>query len=409
MARRGLLFWDGGLREFLNGLRLKMRNEVDALSEEQILGTNLDALADHFEDRFTVQQPVLRREEARADHQEVSIEPNGLGEVRYVPGRKTGAQAATRFTLHVPFDGDARVFQHTPDSYTGNPPKGRISGTEVLVEVVRSDHNSAATRASLEGQLNGIEQYLGFASNQVEKHNRGVRGHAIEWMKQRKEKLLADRNLVESLGYAVARREGASSTPFPVSRKTIRPLPQQPSSPGFRPEPAIEAKVYDDILDVLRSMSLAMERSPSTFSKLDEEEIRDHFIMALNGHFEGEATGETFNFGGKTDILIRHEGKNLFVAECKIWSGPKAFQDAIDQLLGYSTWRDCKLALLVFNRNKDFTSVLEKIEAGLPEHPNFRRSVQYGDETCFRCAVHHKDDGQREMTLTVLVFEVPSP
>jgi hypothetical protein len=31
--------------------------------------------------------------------------------------------------------------------------------------------------------------------------------------------------------------------------------------------------------------------------------------------FKGQATGETFNFQGKTDILIRVEGKNVSIAE----------------------------------------------------------------------------------------------
>jgi hypothetical protein len=38
-----------------------------------------------------------------------------------------------------------------------------------------------------------------------------------------------------------------------------------------------------------------------------EEDLRQHFLVQLNGQYEGQATGETFNFQGKTDILIRAE------------------------------------------------------------------------------------------------------
>jgi hypothetical protein len=34
--------------------------------------------------------------------------------------------------------------------------------------------------------------------------------------------------------------------------------------------------------------------------------------IQLNGQCEGQATGETFNYEGKTEVLIRHEGRNLF-------------------------------------------------------------------------------------------------
>jgi hypothetical protein len=65
----------------------------------------------------------------------------------------------------------------------------------------------------------------------------------------------------------------------------------------------------------------------------------------LNGVFEGQATGETFNFQGKTDILIRAQGKNIFIAECKFWKGEKVFLETIDQLLSYLSWRDSKAAI----------------------------------------------------------------
>ncbi len=69
-------------------------------------------------------------------------------------------------------------------------------------------------------------------------------------------------------------------------------------------------------------MSVVVERNPTSFATLDEEGIRDHFLLQLNGHYEGAATGETFNAAGKTDIMIRAEDRNVFIAECKFWRGP---------------------------------------------------------------------------------------
>ena len=152
-----------------------------------------------------------------------------------------------------------------------------------------------------------------------------------------------------------------------------------------------------------------MECSPGAFGTLGEEDLRSHFLVQLNGHYEGDATAETFNFGGKTDILIRVEGRPIFIAECKLWDGPKKLIDAVDQLLGYVSWRDTKTALFVFNRRRDFTKVLGKIDAAVREHPNFLRAVEYASESGFRYALHHGDDRERELILTVLAFEVPTP
>ena len=92
---------------------------------------------------------------------------------------------------------------------------------------------------------------------------------------------------------------------------------------------------YEDILEIIQEMSLTMERNRNTFYKFKETMLRDQFLVALNSHFQGKASGETFNSTGKTDILIRHENQNIFIAECKVWGGKSTFLNAIDQLIGY--------------------------------------------------------------------------
>ena len=72
-------------------------------------------------------------------------------------------------------------------------------------------------------------------------------------------------------------------------------------------------------------------------------------LAQLNGHFKGAATGEAFRGKGKTDIRIEQDDRAAFVGECKNWNGETGATKAIDQLLGYLTWRDGKAALIVFN------------------------------------------------------------
>jgi len=129
--------------------------------------------------------------------------------------------------------------------------------------------------------------------------------------------------------------------------------------------------------------------------------------MQLNGQFEGKATAETFNMSGKTDILLREGDRNAFIVECKFWKGPKAFTDAIDQLLGYATWRDGKTVILVFNRGTDTSTVLSGIDTTVKAHGNFKRTVTWPHDSGFRYILRSKDDANRELILTVLAFHVP--
>ena len=130
-------------------------------------------------------------------------------------------------------------------------------------------------------------------------------------------------------------------------------------------------------------------------------------MVQLNGQYEGQATGETFNYEGKTDILIRAEGKNIFIAECKYWNGLRKFVETIDQLLGYVSWRDTKAAIIIFNRNKNFSRVIEGIPDAVKAHPNFKRVVDDNGEGRSKYILAHRDDKNREMILTVLAFDVP--
>ena len=179
------------------------------------------------------------------------------------------------------------------------------------------------------------------------------------------------------------------------------------STTPYRPEPVLSAVDYEHILSVVTNMALVMERSPSAFTAMDEEALRSHFLVQLNGHYEGQASGETFNYEGKTDILIRAEGRNIFIAECKYWNGAKKFGETIDQLLGYVSWRDTKTAVIIFNRNRNFSHVIETVPDAVKEHPNFKRAVDNDGEGRSRYVLAHRDDKNREMILTVLAFDVP--
>jgi len=172
-------------------------------------------------------------------------------------------------------------------------------------------------------------------------------------------------------------------------------------------EPELEEKEYEHILSVIRSMVSVIERSPRAFAHMGEEDLRSQFLVQLNGQYPGRATGETFNYEGKTDILIREGDRNVFIAECKIWKGEAELLKAIDQILGYLHWRDTKAALLVFNRNKEFSDVLAKVSAAVQRHPNFKKLIRQVSETEWRFLFASKDDPNRELHLAVLLFDVP--
>jgi hypothetical protein len=141
-------------------------------------------------------------------------------------------------------------------------------------------------------------------------------------------------------------------------------------------------------------------------ANLDEEKIRDLLLVFLNAQFEGAASGEVFNAAGKTDILIRAEDRNVFIAECKIWNGPATIRNALGQLLSYLTWRDTKAALLVFIRHGEPpTAVIKKAVKEIEGHPNYKRTFGTGEDgERYNFIVHAAGDPDREIRLAFLPF-----
>jgi len=171
-------------------------------------------------------------------------------------------------------------------------------------------------------------------------------------------------------------------------------------------EPALSNTAFEKIQKIIQDTFVAAEQHPRAYRGKGEEDLRDHVLTVLRTHYPN-STGETFNKKGKTDILIRHNGSNIFVGECKFWKGLKAFHETIDQILGYLTWRDSKAAIVCFVDKKELMPVLDQISSGTPEHPCFIRLESTKAESWLRFEFRLKSDPTRNVHLAVLCFHFP--
>jgi hypothetical protein len=191
----------------------------------------------------------------------------------------------------------------------------------------------------------------------------------------------------------------------PVAKKPLITRPEAAAAP-YKPEPLLDAAVYMDVLKLIHDFGVTMERHPSLYERKNEEALRDHLLLLLAPHFQS-TTGETFNKSGKTDILIRHDTKNVFVAECKFWKGEKGLLDTIDQILGYLTWRDSKVAVIMFVKNKDVAGVVEQIPTVMAKHPCHVKSSGTHGDGWHNFAFHLPGDKSRGLSLSVQCFHFP--
>ncbi|MDM0082874.1 hypothetical protein QTI17_19970 [Variovorax sp. J31P179] len=405
---KGYLFCTYDLSQSLQNTLQKLRQEVESLDANRLLNTSPADLGKYFVDKFSIEPLRLLREHWSADVQETQVDVRHDSR-RWIDDRSRPVLMPGECTeVRVPFEGEAELFYSQPNMMSSNPPRGVIEKNELVLRYESPSDSPREIRPLVDQTLNDIEQYINWQKGIIDAHNNGLAQAAYQAIEQRRARLLAQSQRASALGIPVRRREDAPMTyAIPSVRRKATPTLPPATSAQFQPEPTWAMDLYEQALKIVQDMALVMERSPEAFKSMNEEALRQSFLMQLNGQFEGKATGETFNMSGKTDILLREGDRNVFIAECKFWKGPKGFSEAVDQLLGYATWRDGKTAILVFNRGTDTSTVLTGIDAAVKAHPNFKRPVSWPHESGFRYVLHSKGDTNRELTLTVLVFHVP--
>lgn len=396
--------------DYFRGIVREMYHEIDSIDVNKLLGIDVEQLCGYFEKKYTIQPLQILEDRITVDQQECKIDVTRRPE--YIPRRDGQRQivTGTEVLYFVLFKGDSHLFEFHGSSWPSVSFDAEVRPDNNLVlSFPTMEHNAEEIKQQCKRQLSILHGFLDPLAQDIISYNDSLRQSAKNRIQARIDKALKDHELVTSLGFPLRERGDVPKTySVPVVReKLIPPLPPPGTSP-FKPEPALEIQHYERILAILMNMVIVMEKSPSSFRHMQEDELRDHFLVHLNGHYEGQATGETFNFNGKTDIIIPWKGKNLFVAECKFWRGPKFFLKTVDQLLGYTTWRDSKTAILIFNRTRDLSSILEQIPRLVQKHPTFVRRLDYNHDSGFRFILHHKDDKKRELMVTVLVFEIPA-
>lgn len=404
----GILFASYDLGQTSQNINRKLVEEVEAIDANRLLNTAPEDLKRYLVEKYRIAPVVLLRDQWYADVRDAPVDVrHDLN--RWIDDRSRPVMVAGEHVeIRVPFEGEGELFFARANRSTMNPPRAVIDKNELVLRYSSPADNPRDVRPLVDQALAEIEEHLEWQRGMLQAHNEGLDAAAGRAIADRRNRLLAQSQRAESLGIPLRQKSGMPQTyVVPSLRRKVTPTLPPATTAQFKPEPAMAMEHYEHVLKIVQDMALVMERSPNAFKSMDEEALRQHFLVQLNGQFEGKATGETFNMEGKTDILLREGDRNVFIAECKFWKGPKAFGEAIDQLLRYATWRDSKTAILVFNRGVDTTTVLSGIDSVTKGHSNFKRPVNWPHESGFRYVLHSTGDKNRELMLTVLVFHVP--
>jgi hypothetical protein len=407
MKRSLTIFAEMSFFEFSRHLTGKAKTEILSQDPDYMLNVNETEYIEHLISTFTLDPIRFNVADVTADTCEQMIPAERFPHFGH---RVTAGQSYSKqvFRFYVPFTGTEDLLGCNPSTFLRSTFQAEVASETVSFELVDYAGDGAQVKVEKENRLKALEVNANYLAEDVRKFNASLRLEAQTTFQARKAEILRQRKVAASVGVPIRTANsipGTFAVPTTVRRK-ISPRPQA-STGSFIPEPSIDETVYQEILQVIQDTGRVFERLPSTYADKDEESLRDHLILQLEPRFEGSTTGETFNKSGKTDILMRYENKNVFVAECKFWKGQKAHLEAIDQILSYLTWRDSKAALVYFMQSKEMTEPLKAVQAHTSEHPCFVASRDKKEESWFNYEFHLPGDNGRAVRLAILCFHLP--
>lgn len=402
------IFHERLLNEHLSEVQSYVIGEIAVEAEDYILNVNEDEYIDYKVNHHSIDLLSIVFEEMSVESIEKEIPAN-----RHPHGfdvRRGGSFRRTVLRYYIPVEGNLSLLYQRPTSYLMWTIEISIIDSCITFEIVDFFNNPEEIKKSADSVVENIRKQLTNVNNEVTKYNSVIRSMIEEHFRSRKKQLLKKRDIVSQLGVPIRKRESTPKTfsvPLPKVKKPIKISRPQIQRGNFQPDPTLDETNYNSILTIINDVGKAFERMPSTYTDKDEESLRDHILLILEPNFEGSATGETFNKSGKTDILLRHDGNNVFIAECKYWHGEKEFLAAIDQLFNYLTWRDTKTAIILFVRNRDFSRVKDQISGIISKHPTYVKEAPQTDQSWYNFKLHIPDNPDIEAYVAVMLYHVP--
>lgn len=388
--------------EFASAKTNSACEEARQLTKSHFDSNSMEQIVEHIVSKYELAPLALDVSAKKENLVESSMRTTGYDGREYTaPTYKVG--------VHIPYEGSDELFGVNPSTSALHNFAAEVFGGTLSFSmefpVPSNDAGSAA-----DSIRQSIDREISMYETEVERVNKDLYGfnqnlhNAVEKTAQER---FDNLNKLDSIKTALKIQVDTTATPSSLHKvsiavKKIAPLSTQKDNPGAY----ISEEDYEHIIASLRNGGSSMETNRAAELQ-DEEGLRDMMLVVLGGAITtGVAGGELFHKKGKTDIAIPFENKATFVAECKLWKGGKYISEGIDQLLSYTTWRDAKTALVIFNKdNSNFSAIQGQIEGLFTERDDFVRAIKQREGE-WRFVLTKPDDPGRHIDVHVLLFDL---
>lgn len=372
--------------DFFEKKKSTLKEEIGALSDSELQSSD-DSLKIILKAKYNVQPIQLGKEKNRIFKREITN------------GYRKGKQIA----INIEYLGDKDLFNLQPSHYYMYPIPAYATDNEVSFTV--NVFSLVDTAQKVEHQINEkismIKDSVNWLNDDIRRYNDSINSIIETELIQRRKRLHADEEI-----FRLLKVQQPTATEFVKPARKIEPKILENVERQI--DPSLEMETYNQIISIINSFGISLERSCQILRDMDEIPLRDAILSALDTHFNGMVSGETYNKEGKVDILLRYKDKNIFIAECKIWSTEDVFNKGITQLLSYLTWRDTKTSYIIFSKNVDVNNVILNARRLAEANPNFITKIREVSNSCTMYKFKVNAETTIECYLTLHVFDLGS-
>lgn len=411
--------------EFLNKKYNNLKGEIDCISDKDILGLDINEFNEYYYNKYYVEPINIIQDQITNNIEKAKLEKyNPLyGMMSNMYQSRTFTVDGYKINYNIPFKGNSKLLYLRPtmrmltrfevDDIANENSNEFLPSILFSIEIEAKaledvENPQQIIETTFNNEFKNYKTMIEYVNNDISRYNSGLREQIKNLLNAKYNKSDKFSNLLSKLNIPLKTNPNMpSSTPITlkIQQKENR-YPQKVNKD--RIEYCISNEDYDNIKKIINLACVSFEKTPNTINMHNEEEIRDLILSNLNTHYNSSATGETFSKTGKTDIRIQFENKAAFIAECKIWHGLSEFNKAINQLFSYTTWRDVKTSLIIFNKEiKDFKSILSKINENLNQN-ELCISKNEINLNNWQCTFKKSMDSDEKIELNIIVCDISS-
>ncbi len=354
------------IQQYYETSKDKIKREIENTAEEEIIYTNKDELVNYYFNKYKL--PLIEIDSGKNE------------EVKKEKSENYGYRDYYVFTLTVPIipnEKNDTVLSLQSSKHGGITPTNYKHDNSSISVTKESLKEEKQIKEAILKVREGIIQLIKNKNDDIKSGNPILKIWIEEFISYKQECLKKEYQEIEKaceeINVKLIKRDSKEIPEHILKpKKTLELIKPKPKIP--RQDASIKKEQVEEVIRLIESQAKTFEQTPKVYNKLEEEDLRDILLSTLNAVFQNNATGESFNKKGKTDIRLVMPNTELLIIEIKKWAGEKKYIEAIKQLIGYMTCRESWVILLTFSNMKNFTEIMQKAKNASKQHPDYIKS-----------------------------------